>query len=56
MLPNIQVVTQTYDKWRSLKHYQNLAPNGALSERFVSSCVHSMLKALAHTHKKDLHK
>jgi len=50
-LPNIQVVTPTYENWRSLKHYQNLAPNGALSERFVSACALNILTALKKTHK-----
>jgi len=47
----IQVVEANYKDWRSLRHYQNLAENGALNERFVSACVYQILMALQHVHK-----
>ena len=39
MKPPIQVIEESMDSWRSLRHYQNLSETGALSERFVSACT-----------------
>ena len=40
--------------WLSVKHHQNLAPNGAMPERFVSACVLYILKALSKIHKEGI--
>ena len=54
MKPPIQVVEESMETWRSLRHYQNLSDTGALSERFVSACAFQMLKALESIHQNNV--
>ena len=44
----IQVVTADYANWSSMRHFQSLSENGALSEKFVAACTHDILLALMH--------
>lgn len=39
----IQVVEENLTDWRSMRHYQNLSENGAMSERFTATACLQIL-------------
>ena len=53
-LPNVQVVQAVSKNWLSVRHHQNLSPNGAMPERFVSACALYILRALNKIHKEGI--